>query len=259
MIRRLTPVLSIMSRELQTVVATPAGWALIGGTGGVVLLTAALSAPGGYQATAVDLYVMLELLIPTVGVAIGYRGLLHDRLSGEWSIHRAMGVRPITYVIGALAGQATVLGLLVGGGTAGATLLVWFGRSRPLSFLASNPAVADPAPMLWLIGLSVGYAVVIAAVVGLLSVYARDRRSAVVGSVVVVGALIIGLDAVTILASVPLSVMVLVSPGAAYRTLVLTVGAGLSTGGPVLLSLIGWGGWAIIAIALSVRRLRAAV
>jgi ABC-2 type transport system permease protein len=251
--------LAIAGRELQSVVATPAGWAVIGGTLAAVLLTAVLSAPGGYQATSVDLYVMLELLIPMVGVAIGYRGLLQDRLSGEWSIHRAMGVRPSRYVIGALTGQATVLGLLVGTGTAGAAVLVWIGRTRPLSFLASNPAVADPAPMLWLIGLSVAYGVVIAAVVGLLSVYARGRRSAVLGSVVVVGALIVGLDAVTIATSTPLSVMVLVSPGAAYRTLVLTLGVGLTTGGPVLLALLGWIGWVLIAVALSVRRLQAMV
>jgi ABC-2 type transport system permease protein len=259
MIRRFMPVFAIVRRELQSVMATPAGWAVIGGTVGAVLVTAALSAPGGYQATAVDLYIMLELLIPMVGVAIGYRGLLHDRLSGEWSIHRALGVRPSTYVIGTLTGQATVLGLLIGAGTAGATMLVWLGRTRPLSFLASNPAVADPAPMLWLIGFSVAYGVVIAAVVGLLSVYARGRRSAVLGSVVVVGALIAGLDAVTIATSTPLSVMVLISPGAAYRALVLTVGVGLSTGGPVLLALVGWTGWVLIAVSLSVRRLRAMV
>ena len=258
MSRRGVILTAIMQREIQSLLAGAAGWAVTLGAAAAVLVMAALSAPDGYQATAVDLVVLLELLMPAVGVALGYRAVLDDRLSGEWAIHRAIGVDPRTYVVGIYLGQVTVFGLVIGGSLTLATAVVAVRRTRPIDFLASTPAVADPAAMLWLIGLSVAYALVIMAIVMLLSVWMRTRREAILGAAVVVGLVVIGMDAVAIATSAPLPLVTGLSPGAAYRALVLTMGVGLSTEGPVFAAVVGWVIWTLGALTVSIRRLRAA-
>lgn len=252
-----TAQLAIVRREIRSLVGSPTGWVVMGGAVAAVLGVATLSAPGGYQATAVDLLVVLEVLVPAVGVALGYRAVLHDRLSGEWAVHRAMGVRPRTYLQGVFIGQVTVVGLVIGGSLTVAMAIVAAGRARPVAFLASSPAVADPSAMLWLVGLSIGYAVPIVALVMLLSVWAQRRRDAILGAVVVVGLVVIGLDAAAIVTAVPLPVMVVLSPGAGYRALVLTVGVGLSAPGPVTAALLGWAVWTLVAVGVTLRRLGA--
>mgnify|MGYP007116953292 CR=1 FL=1 len=252
------PLVAVIGRELQSVVGTPAGWAIAGGVGTAVVTLATLSASGGYQATAVDLVVLLEVLIPAMGAALGYRAVLHDRLRGEWAIHRAIGIAPRTYVIGLILGQTTAAGLIIGGSLSVASLVVAVRRTRPIAFIASNPAVADPAAMLWLTGLSVAYTGVVAAVVMVLSAMVRGRRDAIIGAVMLVGLLVVGLDAVAIATPTPLPVLVALSPGAAYRTLVLSVGVGLTTEAPVSAAVVGWIGWIGVATAVSIRRLRVA-
>ena len=251
-----SPLLAVVARELQSVVGTPAGWAIAGGAGTAVLTIACLSAPMGYQATAIDLLVLLEVLVPAVGVALGYRAVLQDRLRGEWAIHRAIGVAPRTYVLGLLLGQTTAAGLIIGGSLSVASVVVALRRTRPIAFLASTPAVADPAAMLWLTGLTVAYTGVIAAIVMVLSSLVRRRRGAVLGAVVVVGLLVVGIDAVAIVLPTPLPVLVAMSPGSAYRTLVLTVAVGLTPDAPVGAALLGWFTWLSGATLLSIRRLR---
>ena len=87
---------TIVGRELRTVVRTRT-FLLLGFALTAVLLGAAWVGGGlgaGYVATTVDLLTPLELLVPIVAVAFGYRAVLADERRENWTSSRPTRYRP---------------------------------------------------------------------------------------------------------------------------------------------------------------------
>lgn len=98
---------------LLTFVAVLVGFALVGGI-------------SGYISVVLSLLMPLELLLPVLTAAFGYRSLVADRESGEVEILRTFPLSRSVYVEGILFGRLTVLLMVVLG-----TLLI-IGISVPL-------------------------------------------------------------------------------------------------------------------------------
>jgi ABC-2 type transport system permease protein len=232
--------MALVRREAATVVRTPTYLVLIAGVATVLLGLAMTAAGVGYVPTVLTLLTPVEVLVPALSVAFGYRAMLGDTERGEremlltfpvtpgeyvLGVYLARGAPPVGVVVGVLGLVATVVA--VGGGAdtdvivshSGADSLVLFGR---FVFLTA---------VLGLVALGVALAV---------STVARSARDALSlallgGGGLVVGvdlALIVGLDA-GIVHQGTLGGLVAVSPASAYRGLVLDAVVGPVYGAPV--------------------------
>lgn len=107
----------VVRRELATVVRTPTFAVLLAGFAAITLGVAAIGGgvAGGFVPTVVDLLVPVEVLVPIVAFAFGYRALLGDRDRGELDVLSTYPLSRLTYVVGVFVGRAVPLlgGLLV--------------------------------------------------------------------------------------------------------------------------------------------------
>jgi len=101
----------------------------------------------GFVPTVVDLLTPLELLVPIVAVAFGYRAILGDRRRGELDVLDTYPIAPRELVLGVYVGRAVgLLGtvvvplLLVGGA-------VFVGREEPFSRYALPRRCRLPDPV----------------------------------------------------------------------------------------------------------------
>ena len=263
-------VATIVRRELWTVVRTRTflllGFALTAVLLGVAVLSGGLRA--GYVPTAVDLLTPLELLVPVVAVAFGYRAVLGDEQRGELDVLRTYPVSPWQIVGGIYLGRAA--GLI-----AAVTLpLAFVGvavalTEREASILYATHTGAD-SPLLYLrvVLLTILFALVLLAVALAISAIASTARSALALGVVALVVLLVGADLALVygLSSgiVPEESLIhalALSPLSAYRGLVLetavvvAAGTGPQTAAP-LSSVIGLLVWGVGSLAVATAALR---
>lgn len=238
-------------RRNRAMLAVGIGYAL------AILGFAWTSRGGGYLALSLNLLTPLEVLVPLLAVAVGYRSILSDRLRGELDVLGSYPLAGRSYVLGTFLGRAAVLliGVLVP--LVLATGVVVLFRVERISVLATHATADSPIVYLRLVVLTAVLALVTLAVaVGISALSASDRGGLAL-AIATVLALVVGLDLAVIagLAAdlVPpdaLAVLLAVSPLSAYRGLVLELAVGpvaptAIPGGidPVtaLVSLIVWG------------------
>lgn len=253
-------VLEIAQREFLTVLRTPTLLAL--GAGYVALVTgiAWLSVTGAYVALALDLLTPVEVLVPILAFAFGYRAILGDRESGELETLRTYPVSRIEYVGGVYLGRAVTVLAVVLSGLAVSVALVPLSGGRELSFTASHATVDSPALYLRFVLLVAVFALVALAVAVLVSAAARSSRAGLALAVGAVIALVVGLDsafatALTggLLSGDSLTALLALSPNSAFRSLVfgLTVaptGASVPGGPGTAVALVGLAGWWLLAL-----------
>ena len=256
---------TIIVRELQTVARTRT-FLLLGFALTAVLLGAAWVGGGlgaGYVATTVDLLTPLELLVPIVAVAFGYRAVLADERRGELDVLETYPVKAWQVVVGVYVGRAAglVAAVFIPLSIVGGAVAL---SDTDVSPIYASHAGAD-SPILFgrLVVLAVLFALVVLAVAIAISAVASAARSALALAVVALVVLLVGLDLLLVyglatgfLAESSLLQALAISPLSAFRGLVLesvivvAAGTGPQTAAPIA-SILGLLAWGIVSLAVA--------
>lgn len=221
--------LVVAQRELTTVVRTRTFALLTALFVGLVTVLAWLgSATRGYVLVALALLTPLELLVPLLGFAFGYRAILGDARRGELEMIRSYPLSRAEFVAGVYLGRAAALlpGVLLALVFAG--VLAAFGGGPTSAVLAAHGTLDSALLYVRFVVLTALYAAVALALAVAVSAVVRTTRQALAAVAVVFLTVAVGLDLglVAVLAgsdpSVPgFDVLLAASPTSAYRGLVL--------------------------------------
>ncbi len=262
---------SLVKRELSTAVRLRTYVGLWFGLVGVLLAIAWFGGgiQVGYVSTIIDLLTPLELLIPVLAFAFGYRAILDDERRGVLDVLRTYPLSPWQVVAGTYLGRAIGLVAVVVTALAFLVLPIFVTESyRPL-FYATHTGADSPGLFVRFIVLTACFALVMLAVAVAVSALVGTARSALMTvGVVLFGllfladiALVFGLSRGLIEEGSLVSSLA-ISPLSAYRGLVLettvatTAGTGPARASP-LASVVGlavWWGCSLAVAALSIRR-----
>ncbi|CAI50051.1 ABC-type transport system permease protein (probable substrate copper) [Natronomonas pharaonis DSM 2160] len=223
-------------RELQTVVRTRT-YALLSVGLAVVFVQLLRSGGGvemGYVPAAVDLLLALELLVPLVAVALGYRAFTGD--NDDLSVLRTYPVSRSSLVAGVFVGRFLGLAAIVG-----APLLLVAGMvaraGGPTSrVFATHRGVDSPVLFIRFIALTLLFGAVVLAMAMAVSVIVRSGRAALVLALAVLVVVVAGGDLLAlaglsagIIGDDMLASVLGASPNSAYRGLVLDLVVGVAT------------------------------
>lgn len=250
----------VAQREFLTVLRTPTLLALAAGY--VLLLTAVawLSVAGTYVALVLDLLTPVEILVPILSFAFGYRAILGDSESGELETVRTYPVSRVCYVGGVYLGRAVAVLAAVLAGLLPAAVLVALGSGRELSFTATHATIDSPVLYLRFVFLTATFALVVLALAILVSAAARSSRGGLALGVGAVLALLVGFDSAILttlsggfVTGDSLTALLALSPNSAFRSLVFgtilaPTGASVPGGPAGLVASIGLAAWAVVAI-----------
>ncbi|MFD1646145.1 ABC transporter permease [Haloarchaeobius litoreus] len=254
---------AVVERELTIVSRTPAYIATAVGFAAVVWWLAFASSLTGYVPLVADLLTPVEVLVPLLAVAFGYRAIQADAASKELDVLRTYPLRPRTYVVGVFVGRATAVLSLVF-----ATLLV-AGLFVPLFGPPANPVIASHGgdgpfgAYLRFVLLATLYAAVVLAVVVAVSAVATQGRTAIAAAVGVFVVLTVGLDlglvgalSTGLVGPDALRYLLALSPNSAFRGLTLalsvrTVEAATLPLSAVLANLVGLSLWLVASLVLA--------
>ncbi|MXR51596.1 ABC transporter permease subunit [Halovenus sp. WSH3] len=218
---------SVAVRELFTVGRARSLLALFAGLVAVVVGIGVLGGAPRYLPTVADLLLPMELLVPTVAFALGYRPIASDAERGELAVLKTYPLRVRDYVFGVFLGRAIalVVMLLVPLVCLGGYLAVT--STETPSLLATQQGADSPIIYARFLLLTVLFGLTILALSLAVSAVARSRRTALVLAgaallfvVVVVDLLILRGFAAGRIGSDLLLVVLAVSPTSAYRGLV---------------------------------------
>lgn len=261
---------SLVRRELSTALRLRSYVGLWFGFVGVLLGIAWFGGGigAGYVSTIIDLLTPMELLIPVIAFAFGYRVILDDERRGVLDVLRTYPVSPWQIVAGTYLGRA--IGLVTVVTTALSFLVVPIvitESHRPL-FYATHTGADSPGLFLRFVVLTACFALVMLAVAVAVSALVGTARSALMA----VGVTLFGLFFVADIALVfglsrglieegSLLNTLAISPLSAYRGLVLettvatTAGTGPARASP-LASALGLGVWWIGSLAVAALAIR---
>lgn len=253
---------AVVRRELASLRRERTIWALAAGFTVVVLATALLTEATSYVPLALALLSPLELLVPVLAVALGYRSVLADRERGELTVLRTYPIRSATYVLGVYVGRSLVVVPIVAATVLLAGLVATLSDPQAAT-LQSTAGLDSPVYYLRFVSLTALYAAVALALAVLLSSTVRSARRGLVLAVLLVLLLAVGLDlaavvglAGDVLPPGALEWVLALSPGSAYRSLVLSLvvapvaTAGVGAASP-LFGLLGTAAWLLGSLGLA--------
>lgn len=227
---------AIVRREVQTVARTRAYWALV-----VVLAVVLLgvvdrseAASGGYVPSAVDLLLPLEVLVPVVAIALGYRAFSGE--NDDIAVLSTYPLGPFELVggvfVGRLAGLVAVLGLPL-------LAVMTFVAVTPgveSSVFATTGGIDSPILFVRFVVLTLGYGAVVLSVTMAASVLSRSSRAALALALGIFVAVVAGGDLLVLvglsaewITDESLRSALTASPNSAYRGLVLETVVGVVT------------------------------
>ncbi|MCU4924992.1 ABC transporter permease [Halobacteria archaeon AArc-dxtr1] len=256
--------LRIVARELRTVVRTWTFFVLAAAFAAVVIGIAWVGGvSSGFVPTVVDLQTPLELLVPILAIAFGYRAIVGDQQRGELDVLRTYPVSARELVFGVYLGRAIGLIVAVVVPLFYAGAWVFAAREEPLGRYASHMGADSPLLFARFVVLTVVFALVILAVALAVSALVSGTRSALALSVVALLLLLVGLDLALVfgltagyISDGSLVHALAVSPLSAYRGLVFesvivtATGTGPRTASP-LASVLGLAVWMIASLAIA--------
>jgi len=262
---------AVLVRELLTVARSRA---YIGLVAGVALVSAGTLAAGGgvevgYVPAVLDLLIPLELLVPAVAVALGYRTITDDADRGELGVLATYPVPPWAYVVGVYAGRALALVGAVGLPLALAGLYLSTQSPPDPTTLETHGGVDSPALFVRFVGLTLLYGLVTLALALAVSALAWSRRTSIVLGVLLLGAVALGLDLAVLrgfgtgwIPAGQLTTALAASPASAYRGLVFETvlyvafdgGRDYAAPGASVLGLLGWLAAGLALTTAGVRR-----
>lgn len=248
---------TIVRRELQTLARTRTFYVLAIAFAAVVLgiAWAGESVRAGYVPTLVDLLTPLELLVPVVAVAFGYRAILGDEQRGELDVLETYPVSSREIVLGVYIGRAIGLLTVVVVPLVLAGLAVAVTESDALPIYASHAGADSPILFARFVVLTALFALAVLGVAIAISAIVSGTRSALALAVVALVVLLVGLDlalaygfSAGIIGDGGLVHSLALSPLSAYRGLVfesavvVAAGTGPAVAAPVssLVSLVVW-------------------
>jgi ABC-type transport system involved in multi-copper enzyme maturation permease subunit len=254
-------VLEVAQREFQTVRRTP--MLLLLSVGFVLLLAGIswLTATGAYLALVLDVLTPVEVLVPVLAFAFGYRAILGDRESGELDTLRTYPLSRGRYLLGVYLGRAVAMLVVVLAGLGLSAVFVPTSGGRELTLTASHSTVDSPALYLRFVVVTAIFALVVLAIALLVSATARSSRGGLALATGAVLALVVGLDSALVAALSGgfvspggVTALLALSPNSAYRALVFETsvaptGASVPAGPGLVVSLLGLAGWVVLALA----------
>jgi ABC-2 type transport system permease protein len=256
--------LAVVDREVATVLRTRSYVVLALGYAAIVLGLTWVGGESGYVPLTVDLLTPVELLVPPLATAFGYRAVLADTAGREIEALRTYPLDRATYVLGVYLGRLAALLVVVLAPLLLAGLLVPGTGGQGSGVVASHETAGSILLYLRFVVLSGAFAAVVLAAAVAVSTVARTGRTALALAVLLVVVLVIGAD-VGIVAALGgglvddegLAYVIAMSPNSAFRGLVLgtvvsvvrseTVRAGSAVG-----NLFGLGLWLIGSLAVAV-------
>jgi ABC-2 type transport system permease protein len=261
----LAALLEVAERELRTVVRTPT--LMLVGVGYVVLVGGIgwLGGTGAYLGLVLDLLTPVEVLVPLLSFALGYRALLGDRESGELETIRTYPIDGHWYVLGVYLGRTVAVVGVVLLGLAAAGLVVPLTGQAQLSVIASHATVDSPALYLRFVLATTLFVLVVLAIALLVSAAARSARGGLALATLSVVALAVGLDSALLgsftreaIAGNPPAALLALSPNSAYRSLVFELsvaptGVTVPDGPTALLSALVLCAWLATSLVLASR------
>jgi len=259
---RFGPIGPIARRELSTVARTRSY--LLLSVGLAVVFGGAVrggGVDGGYVPTAVDLLLPLELLVPVVAVALGYRAFGGD--NDDRSMLLSYPVPKRSLVAGVFAGRVVGLAAIVGV-PLGLVGLVASRAGAPASRVFATHSGGD-SPVLFVrfLALTVCFGAVVLAMAMAASVLVRAGRAALAAALAVLVAVVAGGDLASLaglttgwIGEDALGTALAASPNAAYRGLVLETVVGVVAGGggaiDVPAAVAGLVGWLLVSLRVVV-------
>ena len=220
--------MTVLRHELRTLWRTRSIWMLAIGFLGLTLGTALLGGASGYVPLSLSLLTPLELVLPVLTVALGYRAILADRERGELRILRTYPIESETFIAGVYVGRLTGLLFIVVGSLLIAGVLVPIVRPSP-AVLTQSGGLDSPLLYMRFVVLTGVFAAVLLAMMVLLSAIVRNARRGLILSVVLVITLAVGFDlaiilglAGNLLAPESIPWYLAMGPVSAYRGLVLS-------------------------------------
>lgn len=220
-------IVAVLDRELRTIARNRLYALLAAGFAALVVAVSIGSNVSGYVPLALTLLTPLELLVPALAAAVGYRSILGDRESGELDVVRSYPVTRGEYVAGVYLGRlAAILATVVLPLLAVGLAVPVVGRAP--TFLPQPSGLDSPVLYLRFVSLTALFAAAALAVMTLLSAIAGNSRRGLVLAVVAVLATAVGVDAVAVLglaSGVPLgwAGLPFLGPNGAYRGLVIAL------------------------------------
>lgn len=255
-------------RELSTVVRTRGYLLLSAGLLGVFfgVLRAGGGMDGGYVPTVVDLLLPLELLVPLVAVALGYRAFSGD--NDDRSVLRTYPISERSLAAGVFVGRFVGLAAIVGAPLAIVGVVVSQVGGPPSLVFATHRGVDSPILFVRFVTLTVCFGAVVLAMTMAAAALVRTSRATLAVALAVLVAVVAGGD---LLAVVGLSAdaigddllgtVLALAPNPAYRGLVFesVVGVATDRGSAVdvpvaVAGLFGWTAASLAIVELTERR-----
>lgn len=255
---------AIAARELVSVFRSRSTYVLFGGfllvSFGIVL---ASGSDPDYLPTAVDLLLPMELLVPAVAVALGYRTIAADTRRGELAVFDTYPLPSWGYVFGVYVGRMLALVVVIGVPLLLVGIyLATVTPDRPTLF-ATHQGVDSPLIFVRFVFLTLCFGGTVLAMALAASALARSRRSALVAGIVLLFVVVIAIDLLVVrglagdqIAGDQLRTVLAFSPASGYRGLVFeTVLSPATEGGrshaSTSLSALGLLGWTVLSLVLT--------
>lgn len=219
----------LFGRELASIVRSRSYLLLFAGVAAVIvgIGTVGGGTDAGYVPTAVDLLLPLELLVPAVAFAVGYRSIADDIQRDELSVLETYPVPDWAYVAGVYVGRAVALVAMLGLPLLVVGILVWLSAGPDTTIVATHRGIDSPLLFGRFVLLTLAYGLLVLAVVLALSALASTRKAALTFAVIGLGGLVVGLDLLVLrgvgtgwVTGDTLVTAIAASPTSAYRGLV---------------------------------------
>jgi ABC-type transport system involved in multi-copper enzyme maturation permease subunit len=225
----------------------------------------------GYVPTVVDVLLVVEVLVPAVAFAVGYRSIADDAIRGTLDVLATYPLPPWVYVVGVYAGRAVALLAVVLVPLLLLGVVVATSAGPATTVFASHRGVDSPLLFVRFLALTGAFALAALSIAVAVSALADSRRRAILLALVGLLVVVVGAD-VTILraltgglADADLGVLLGLSPASAYRGLVFetvlyvafTGRAGFVSTPVAAAGLLGWIVASLLVATLAVRGRRA--
>lgn len=253
---------SVATRELTKLVRTRSVLALGLLYGGIVVGLAAIGGASGYVPLALSLVRPIELLVPLLAVALGYRAILGDFERGDLETIRTYPVSRWTYVFGVYLGRLSVLVILVVVPLVIAAALVPLVGGPQSSVIATHPGLDSPLLYVRFVVFAALYAMVILSTALAISALSRSTRQGILLGSILALMLVVGLDLGIVVGladgwipATSLRWALTLSPASAFRFLVkgTVLGPLTGTGDPPMMvaSVVSLLLWLICALGIA--------
>lgn len=177
-----TALVAVLARELRAA-ARNRTYPLLALAVTLATFGAALAGTGpgaGYIPTVVDLLVPVEVLVPAIAFAVGYRAIVDDAVRGELAVLRTYPVPAWTYIGGVYLGRLAVLVGVVLVPLSALGVYVALAATPGTTIFATHRGIDSPALYARFLALTAVLAASTLAVAVAASALSRSRRRAIV-------------------------------------------------------------------------------